>query len=522
MKTPVRILGALLASALLSACGGGGGKTAALPTAATTAPSGGSSLPSSGARLTLKIDRSKRSGGRKNAAHARNGLAAHRSPSTARGTKYISDGTQGLQVSITSGGTTQTYYYSLANALYSGAPSNPCSQDPTTYIETCTLVLPTVGPTESFSVLEVDQPAVGADPTTGIGTSIPSNANTLAIGTQNNVTLTPGGYTDLSISMNPIAATFADYDAYADDSADGTAVTIDGNAADRIGLDVGTSPERVVVAANLPIQPTTNTEGQPGSPVFFAPPGSADADGDCFAYIGFSADGTPIGQPLVDANGTPTATTISSSSSHLKLLNWVSGLFNDGNQGNGYVPEPGATPTSTVSIANSAELFPGCFYESLYYDGTQTTSSTITVSNNLTATPPTFTGAPSGNGGTHLTSYTKSLTYEFAPISASPASLTFANTTPQTITGTDPDATEPMDYDSVCNAANGTTVANITSTTTNQFIVTPVAVGACSFAITDAATNVPTVVNVSSSVTQAGFGAAPHVAVKRMKGVRLR
>ena len=520
MKTHVRILGALLASALLAACGGGGGKTAALPTAATTAPTGGYSLPSSGARLTLKIDRSKRSGGRKNAANARSGLAAHRSPSAARGTKYISGDMQGLQVSITSGGTTQTYYYSLANTLYSGMPANPCSQDPTTSIETCSLVLPTVGPTESFSVLEVDQPAVGADPTTGLGSSIPSNANTLAVGSQNNVTITPGGYTDLSISMNPISAGLStDCGNYAYDSA-GDTETINGENYERVGLDSSTTPARLVVAANLPLAPTTAEAGDPGSsPVFFAPPGPTDADHDCFSFIGFNADGTPIGQPLIDSNGTPTALTITSSSSHLKMENWEAANNYSGGQGVGYVPEPGATPTSTVTIANSAEAFFGCLYESLYYDGTQTTSSMITVSNNLTATPPTFSGAANGNG-THLTSYAQTLTYEFAPISASPSSLTFTTTTPQMVTGTDPDAQAPMDYDDTCSAADGTEIASITTTVPNQFIVTPSAPGTCTFVIVDDATEVPTAISVTSTVTNAND--AKHVAAKHAKGVRAR
>ena len=193
-KTTLRLSLATLIIAGIAACSGGGNSAStAVPQAVVTSPSNaGLSASSTGLKLSLMITR-----GNKRVSKA-----------TARKhAQYVSYNTNGLQVTIVAGNTTKVYNFDVdTSAAYCQSTSNNSYG--------CTFAFPTLGPSETVTILELDQqPSPAGDPTTGLSTgAFPANTNVLAQGStgQTPVTLTPGAVSQIAIALNPVIASFYD------------------------------------------------------------------------------------------------------------------------------------------------------------------------------------------------------------------------------------------------------------------------------------------------------------------------
>lgn len=433
-RLPILIV-AVGAAALFAACGGGGGQSS-LPSSgnASNGNAGAGAQPASGARVVLTYSA--------NAVAARSlhrtlrvGTAeARRSPA------YVSYEAAGLQLTVSSGSSSQTLYYAIS--YYSPV----CTEE--SYTVTCTLNVPTLGATETVSGIEVDQAPLNLSQSTGQGTGFPGNSNVLARGSTT-VTLNAGGYTTVALSLNPILGDW--YDCGFDN--------------DNSNMNEDYSTSRIVVTQGVASQNILD-------------PGPADRDG--YTIFGGDDAGTYVAQPFVDLNATPVPATVTSTSQHLTVFA-IPVLTNP-------TPAPPYATAQTQSIPNSGYVSKDWYGLQLAvsYDGAGAAASTLTLANNLTATPPPF-ASPNPSPAP----YTATMAYQVVPVSASPAAVTLqANgVATATVTGSDAGANQNMPPSACMSgnqqlatvASNGS-IANGSEAFTVTAGTTP---GTCTFTLAD-------------------------------------
>jgi hypothetical protein len=448
LRLPIGILAAG-AAVLVAACGGGGGGSN-LPASSGNASNGGTanagSQPASGVRVILTYNA--------NAVAARSlhrtlrvGTAqARRSPD------FVSYIAHGLQLTVSSGSASQTLYYAIG--YYSPVCNNEGLE------VTCTLIVPTLGSTETISAIEVDQqPANLAQ--NGLGTGFPSNSGVLARGSAT-VTVNAGGYTNVALSMNPILANW--YDCGFDNSS--------------ANMNEDYSTQRIVV-----------TSGVASSNVM--QPIAADYDGYEIAP-GYN-NGAYAAQPFIDLNAAPVPASATSTSQHVTLFA-IPALASP-------TPAPPYAATQTQSFPNSGYLTTNCcggLQLAVQYDGQSTAQSTLTFANNLTATPPPFTASPSPSSPPVPASYATTRAYQVVPISVTPTTLSLqANGSASAmVTASDPGANQNMGIYQCFNGSQaqlatvtGGTLANGAETFTVTAGTTP---GTCTFTVYDSYSGVVT------------------------------
>jgi len=451
-KNNLFILGGLLAAATLAACGGGGSSAiTGSPHVTTSATLPAQTTQTTGTRITFTISRNAQP------AHKHAAAKTKRTASASRKPKYVSEATDGVQVSITSGSTTKTVY---ADATASGA--NCVSSG--TNEDTCSVIVPTIGATETIVVTTVDQQPT--NDTNGYGTGFPSNTNVLGYGT---ATVAPSGLgvTNVTLTVDPVVAAY--YDCGSSDISGN--FQQDGGGS---GYESSGTVARFVVTAGKPATWTYEPEW-------------CDVDEDVPQTIA-----SPL--PFVDVNGSPEPLTFTSSSSSLTMYAAPGGTS---------VASPGPyAQTVTMNDSSDTDEY-GEMLLYVSYDGTAPAGTTMTFSNNLAATPP-WPGTVSGS------TYNLQLVYTLAPVAASPGPVTAPATTISvgaggtgTVYGSDFGATNGMNagdgncYDTTTTSQVDATVAagsmNMTSWI-EPFTVTVTGSPpeTCSFTLYDGDTNVPT------------------------------
>jgi len=442
-KTKLGLASGLLAAAMLAACGGGGGSTSHVPS--TGSPSGvGAAQPQSGARITFMIPAPP--------AQKKSSAARVRRSGASRSPAYISYRAKGLQITVTSGSASQTLYYGVPGPIFENdGVANGSGCVVVSAGTSCTYIVPSLGTTETISALEVDQQPNGYSSSTLQGTAFPSNARVLAVGSTS-ATLTAGALTTVPLSFNPVIASFFD----------------DGCVTNSSSIGVDTRGHRIV------------TSGASTSPAEYEDnPEVVDAGG---YQILPTSSASP--QPFVDVNGSAVPFTITASSSHLGLYAETAAQA----AGSSPIPSQASFPTS-VSIANTSAQYNyddcGGFLLAVGWDGSPLVAgSTVTYSNNLTATPPSFTGSPVPNVSPTPSTYAFSATYSVVQISAAPATVNLSTDgtsgypSSATVTASDAGTQNNMylyptrattDYYVVntggtiaCNTSDGTAIATIT------------------------------------------------------------
>jgi hypothetical protein len=449
-RLPILTL-AIAAAALFAACGGGGGTSSpggsspALPNGAGNA---GTQSSSSGVTVTLTYHRNAVAGSSLVHRTLRVGSAqARRSPT------YVSYSANGVQLTVTSGSASQTLYYSIA---YNGPL---CSEQNDSV--TCTLSVPTLGSTETISAIEVDQQPTNLSGATGLGTGFPSNSGVLARGSTT-VAVNAGGYTTVALSLNPIIGNWYDcgFDNY------------DQN------MNEDYSTNRIVV-----------TSGIASSNILQPIP--ADYDG---YWIGPGYNnGAYVGQPFIDLNAAAVPATATSTSQHVTLFA-IAALASP-------TPAPPYAGTQTQSFPNTGFLTLNCcggLQLAVNYDGQSAAQSTLTLANNLTATPPPFTASPTPSNPPVPTSYATARAYQVVPISVTPTSLSLPADGSSTgmVTASDAGANQNMGFNQCVNGSNtqlatvsGGTISNGSATFTVTAGTTP---GTCTFTVYDSYSRVVT------------------------------
>jgi len=377
-KTKLGLASGLLAAAMLAACGGGGGGSASHVPSAGSPSGGGAALPQSGARITFVVPAA--------TARKKNGTAHARRSGASRSPAYVSVGINGLQLTVTSGSASQTLYYGVPRHVVNG---QGCASDSGGGY-TCTFLVPSLGTTETIAALEVDQLPNGYSSSTFQGTAFPSNAQVLAVGSTS-ATLTAGALTTVPLSFNPVIASFFD----------------DGQVTNSSSIGVDRGSHRIVTSGA-----STSPAEYEDNPYFVDPAGY---------QILPTSSASP--QPFVDVNGSAVPFTITASSSHLGLYAETAAQA----AGSSPIPSQASFPTS-VSIANTSAQYNyddcGGFLLAVGWDGSPLVAgSTVTYSNNLTATPPSFTGSPVPNVSPTPSTYAFSATYTVVQISAAPATV---------------------------------------------------------------------------------------------------
>jgi len=338
-KNTLLIAGGFVTAALLAACGGGGsGATAASPHVSPSAALPTGSTPTSGTRITFTIPATTKHAQQKNGrSQARAAVAAKRTP------KFVSGSTLGMQISVTSGTTTNTVYADTS------ASGGNCTTDTNTGVETCSVIVPTVGTTETIAVTTVDQTPIGD--TNGYGTGFPANANVLGIGSSN-LTATLGGITNASVTVMLVVTDYAEYGAVESSAA----IYADGdyfypnasNPVTRFVVQAGTANRWYLL--------------------------SAEADADDNAPASF-----PTTSTLIDVNGSPAPLSFTSNSTDLTLSTYAGSN----------VSNPPSTPSDTITIPDTSYFGDdGFLYIGVNDDGLAAPGSTITYSNGLTAINP--------------------------------------------------------------------------------------------------------------------------------------
>jgi hypothetical protein len=472
-NTIVRLSIAALAAAALAACGGGGSgsgtPTGATPAVkATVSPGAGTTSFANGStKMTLSIP--VRTATAQKSGKLQTLTASRKTP------QYVSGATSGLQVTVTAGTQTQTYYidiFALENNSAVCVPSTISNL-------TCTVTIPTLGPSETISILDLDQEPTGtADPITGISTQpFPSGTAILAVGSTT-ATLTPGGITTIALGLNPVLALFGN-------------LGLDfpfGNPSSPMRDDTNSGVPRIVVTGNAASSGTLDVI-------------VGDFDGDAMSPVVVTPGGAPVGQPYVDVNGTPVVPNAISSNTHVVLLA-ETGLTLLAN-----APTSGPYSTTASFPDSSYSTIFGGWQMALKYDGTATPSGsvlgTITFSNNLSAKPPTFSGtpavtccgvAPSTVSYLNAAPANPPLVYGIAPVFATAAAATVSVSSTLSVTGYDPGMVSAMNSNP-CNDANGTTLATLSSTIgitngTQSFTLNPTTTGVCTFTLVDSDTGV--------------------------------
>lgn len=441
----------LTCAALLAACGGGGhsgGLAGGIP--GGTQQSANNSGP--GSHVTVYI-------------HAPSGkvhprVAKRRAKIARRDPKYLSTHSQnGLQISVAAAGaTTQTVYVDVS----SGSPLCTPTSTNSGSERMCTLTIPTVGANEQISALETDS-APQNENGSGYGTGFATGTNILAAVNQTQ-SVTMGASNSFGIELGPVSALFYDC----------------------TGEFNPPSPLPQYSSANFGHD--SNVGGDLLSGTRIVVTGGVAASGSVqinFCDVGEDYqdyDTTPA--PFVDVNASPTPITVTSNSSAVTLAAFPN---------TSTTAPPASAYSATASIPND-----GYYWQNTWLVvGIQTTAAlsstaTMTVNNNLTALN-SFLTPPS--------SYANTMTYTVVPItvSATTATVSAAGGT-AIVTGTDSNASDPMDAESAytagdenCNTGGGTTLATIspgslnTTNWTQPFTITGASngTGTCTFYIYD-------------------------------------
>jgi hypothetical protein len=449
-RLPVPIL-AVAAAAIFAACSGGGGGSSSLGGSNSSIPNGNAnagSQPTSGVWVTLSINSNA------NAAAARAVHTALRvgTAQSRRSPQFVSYGIHGLQLTVASGSASQTLYYAIGE-------NGPFCQRVTNYSISCTLSVPTLGPTETVSAIEVNQAPTNVT-AAGTGTGFPSNSGVLARGSTS-VTLNAGGVTNVALSMNPVLSQW--YDCGFDSS--NTNMNEDG------------STRRIVVTANVA-----------SSNVFDPEPS------DYAGYTIFSGytNGNYVAQPFIDVNASPVPASGVSNSQHLTLIAFP-----------GATPSPAPPYAYAVSASIPDTSFVSTYWYglqiALHYDGQATSASTLTFANNLTATPPPFLASPNPSYTSAPASYAASYALAVVPISVSPATLNGQanDAVVGTVTASDAGANQSMGIHQ-CMSSTNQQLATVTSNGaisggSETFTVTAgFTAGTCTFTLNDYGSNVVT------------------------------
>jgi hypothetical protein len=410
--TTLRLTLAALGAALLAACGGGGGGSASGTTpaikSAGTTPGSGTSSSATGngtTKLTVSFTPGAPQTTHSAAYLARIAASVKRTgitPAAAVKPKYVSYGTNGFQVTVSPAGGSPVVYNFAANA---SANANCNNNGPST---TCVLVMPTLGPTETISVQDVNnQPSGTIDPSTGIAaspSSFPIGTVVLATGTTPVTTLTPGAVTSIALALNPILGNI--YDCGFDNS-------------NNMREDWSGNPHRIVMTGNVA-----------SSGVLFPEP--ADYDGDSIYTSTSPITQLAVFQPFVDVDGTvvaPTATISSNLSPYLSMFaaqGYAAPVYTA--PLTGPYAATASFPDTSYIIANNSE-----FDIPIRYSGFGTLAATIgggtlTFKSNLTATAPFNTNPTPAQ-----------LTYVLAPLFLTASATTAAvNSSTLVLTGYDP------------------------------------------------------------------------------------
>jgi hypothetical protein len=437
--------GALLAAAMLAACGGGS-TPGSLPSTGNSANGSVPSSTKSGVKITLKIHR---------ATHSQSRVRAASKQAGRERPQYISQSAMGLQlvISANAGAASQTIYADISQG-------SPLCSPLVGNVQTCTIVAPILGTSETFVATELDQKPVNE--ANGYGSAPTVSTNVLAVGTAS-TTVNPGTAVSISLGLSPVVAKFFDA------------------GATTAGFDFGDvyGSGRIVVTGNTAL-------GTQGIAVQFNDASNANIFGD------------PTPLPFVDVNGSPQPVSVTVSPNPLPTGSITLAQY----------PLPsGASASTSFSIGDDSDEQSGALFLFSLYINNLTAPATITFNNNLSALnnflqPP----APYGN----------SLVYNVVPISATAPSgpISVSGDTTATVTGSDYLASAGMDAESAYNAknricldANGTTTdATVASTGaidtthwTQTFTITPNAAinplaqaTTCTFVLYDLATGVVT------------------------------
>jgi hypothetical protein len=453
---------ALVCAAFLVACGGGG---------SGSTPGSGGSLTGShattgkgpGTTMTVVINRTKHtnnkashSGPRSTKSRAAQAISKSgpTQASSRRSPKYIEGNAQGLQITVSATGVaSQTVYADITS-------SSICSSAGP--IETCVISVPTIAANEQFTILETD--TMPQNSTNGYGTGFASGDILGAL--QQSASVQLGAANNVALEIGPVAAqVYDDSDYVANCFTIPTSVPVPYST--NFGVDetgVNRNGEaRIVVTANVAASGGVYEEFE-------------NYNGDCY-------DPDPTPAPFVDVNASPEPITLTSNNSALTVAPMIN---------NGTAP-PASAYAATASLPNDGYYWQDCFFVvGVKVASTLSSPQTMTLSNNLTATPP-FGGSP----------YTSTYTYTVVPISVSPTTATVSadgTTLTATVTGSDYGAYYGMDatsayenYDYDCNTSGGTTLANISTgsinTTTWQQSFTIAGInngtGTCTFYLND-------------------------------------
>ena len=438
---------ALACAAFLVACGGGGSGSLS-----GGLPGGTGSHPASnqgpGTHVTIVIHR----GGAKT--HGRSN-ARRGAKSSTRQPKYLSTNVQGLQIAVSATGVaSQTVYADVSGS----SPLCTTNGD----VETCVINVPTIAASEQFAALQTDAVPTGEN-VSGYGTGFGNGTNILgAINATETVTV--GGSNSVGLELGPAVGYFWDC----------TYGAIYGN----------TPPPSLpqLYSANYGVD--TNPVNDPTTGARVVVTGGTAASGLISVEFGDidcgwrDPDTTPA--PFVDVNGSPTPITLTSNNSALT----VSPIVSNGTP---------STYAQTASIPNDGYEWYECeFFIALKTSSSFSSSSTLAINNNLTAINP-FTSS----------AQPLTMTYTVVPITVSSTAVTVAANNSTTVTGTDPNASDPMDAassfanetfpgDDNCNTSGGTTLATIspgslnTTNWTQPFTINAGAsTGVCTFYIYD-------------------------------------
>jgi hypothetical protein len=417
--------GTVLCAGVLAACGGGSGSGAIAPsTAQSAAPAAFGQT--AGTKIQVTIHRG--TAARKNAAKSASSARA----TSRRNPQYVSTGTQGLQVTVQSGTSSQSVYADLSSA------SPLCTTSGN--ISTCTIAVPTLGAQETFTAFETDTTPSG-EASSGYGTGFSSTTNILAaISQAKDLTSQLGGAITIGLNLGPVVAFFYDCTPFAS-----VPTPLPQASSANFGIDVtgfnhngnSNASSRLVVTQGIAVN---------GALL----PQFCDADGNW-------VDAAPSPAPFVDANASPVPITMAANSAAIGLAP----IVNNG------TPPPANAYVQSVSIADDSYYW----FQTIFVVGVNvstsypaTATNTIVVKNNLTALNP-FTGQTVSS-----TSPANGLfTYYVAAIAAQPLTLNAAvSTSTSTVVGIDEGAFSGMAaesgynlHDSNCNTANGTTLATL-------------------------------------------------------------
>ncbi|HTX56016.1 MAG TPA: hypothetical protein VMD47_02840 [Candidatus Acidoferrales bacterium] len=449
--------GALICGVVLAACGGGGGSGHA--SGAIPAATSGSSNSGNETKILVTI-RSGKAHAKVNA-HAKVGGRAAKRPA------YVSTNAEGLQISVTSGSTTQTVYADISNSSVLCTTSGN--------VRTCALSVPTLGAQETFIALEVDQTPTG-EGANGYGTGFagpPNGPNILAaINQSENLSSQLGGPITVGLTLGPVVSFFYDCSSYWTPPTPLPQTYTANFGDDTSGFNNSggyTAGGRIVVTAGVAATGTIIAN-------------FCDASGGYEDYATSTA-------PFVDVNTSPVPLTVTSSVSQVT----VAPIINNG------TPPPSTAYSTTASIPGDAY-----YWDNLYLvvavnvssSYPSTSASTITLNNNLTAVNP-FTGetvnqlSPTGGSMPYYVAAIAASSYSFPSVAASGTA---------TVTGTDEGARSGMDAESAygagdedCNNGSGAPLATVapsssisTSTWQESFTISAGATaGTCTFYLYD-------------------------------------